>query len=259
MRYVAVTEGDKTEAELRFGVAVNTWGVNDLADGGRRRRRPPTSTRWSPSTRTATTSRPSCCPAASGTSRCATAAAIELGLRAFLERRRSTAFTTTFEDLGGLRQLPGLAVQRLMADGYGFGAEGDWKTAILVRAAKVMGAGLPGGASLDGGLHLRPGPGRGADPRRPHARGLPVADHGQADARDPPAGHRRARGPGPAGVHRRPRRRRRSWPCRTCATGSGCVANVVDVVPPPRRCPTCRWPARCGSRARTSRRRPSPG
>ena len=58
------------------------------------------------------------------------------------------AFTTSFEDLAGLRQLPGLAVQRLMADGYGFGPEGDWKTAILVRAAKVMGAGLPGGASL---------------------------------------------------------------------------------------------------------------
>lgn len=57
------------------------------------------------------------------------------------------AFTTNFEDLGGLRQLPGLAVQRLMADGYGFGAEGDWKTAVLVRIAKVMGYGLPGGAS----------------------------------------------------------------------------------------------------------------
>src|SRR5262249_56543868 len=69
------------------------------------------------------------------------------------------AFTTNFEDLGELRQLPGLAVQRLMADGYGFGAEGDWKTALLVRAAKVMGAGLPGGASLmeDYTYDLRPG------------------------------------------------------------------------------------------------------
>ena len=75
-------------------------------------------------------------------------ARIELGLRSFLEAGGFGAFTTTFEDLGALRQLPGLAVQRLMADGYGFGAEGDWKTAILVRAAKVMGAGLPGGASL---------------------------------------------------------------------------------------------------------------
>ncbi|MCU1425533.1 MAG: araA, partial [Microbacteriaceae bacterium] len=71
-----------------------------------------------------------------------------LGLRSFLEEGGFSAFTTSFEDLGGLRQLPGLAVQRLMADGYGFGGEGDWKTAVLIRAAKVMGAGLPGGASL---------------------------------------------------------------------------------------------------------------
>jgi L-arabinose isomerase len=75
-------------------------------------------------------------------------AAIELGLRSFLEAGGFGAFTTSFEDLGSLRQLPGLAVQRLMAEGYGFGAEGDWKTAILLRAANVMGAGLPGGASL---------------------------------------------------------------------------------------------------------------
>jgi L-arabinose isomerase len=75
-------------------------------------------------------------------------AAIELGLRSFLEAGQFSAFTTSFEDLGALKQLPGLAVQRLMADGYGFGAEGDWKTAILVRVASVMGAGLPGGASL---------------------------------------------------------------------------------------------------------------
>ncbi len=147
MRFVAVTEGDKTEAELQFGVQVNTWGVNDLvravdaasetdvdtlvADyellydvaselrvGGERHE----SLRYG--------------------------ARIEIGLRSFLEAGGFSAFTTSFEDLGGLRQLPGLAVQRLMADGYGFGAEGDWKTAVLVRAAKVMGAGLPGGASL---------------------------------------------------------------------------------------------------------------
>src|SRR5699024_4731171 len=73
-------------------------------------------------------------------------AAIEIGLRAFLEGGGFGAFTTTFEDLGGLPQLPGLAVQRLMAEAYGFGAEGDWKTAILVRAANAMGEGLPGGA-----------------------------------------------------------------------------------------------------------------
>ena len=147
MRYVAVTEGDKTEAELRFGVQVNTWSVNELADavhaatdadidalvaeyeelydvapelqkGGDRHE----SLRYG--------------------------AAIELGLKSFLEAGGFSAFTTNFEDLGALKQLPGLAVQRLMAQGYGFGAEGDWKTAILVRVANVMGSGLPGGASL---------------------------------------------------------------------------------------------------------------
>ncbi|MEQ1737630.1 MAG: L-arabinose isomerase, partial [Rhodoglobus sp.] len=86
-------------------------------------------------------------------------AAVELGLRSFLEAGGFSAFTTSFEDLGALRQLPGLAVQRLMADGYGFGAEGDWKTAILVRVANVMGSGLPGGASLmeDYTYHLTSG------------------------------------------------------------------------------------------------------
>lgn len=86
------------------------------------------------------------------------AARIELGMRAFLENGDFKAFTTTFEDLHGLVQLPGLAVQRLMADGYGFGAEGDWKTAALVRAMKVMGAGLDGGTSFmeDYTYHLDP-------------------------------------------------------------------------------------------------------
>src|SRR5690606_39982070 len=86
-------------------------------------------------------------------------ARIEAGLRTFLVEGGFGAFTTNFEDLGGLRQLPGLAVQRLMAEGYGFGAEGDWKTAVLVRAAKVMGHGLPGGASLmeDYTYELTPG------------------------------------------------------------------------------------------------------
>jgi L-arabinose isomerase len=75
-------------------------------------------------------------------------ARIELGMRSFLESGGFGAFTTTFEDLNGLSQLPGLAVQRLMADGFGFGAEGDWKTAALVRAMKVMGSGLPKGCSF---------------------------------------------------------------------------------------------------------------
>jgi len=147
MRFVAVTEGDKTEAELQFGVQVNTWGVNDLVEA----------------VDAATDSdidalvaeygelyeiAPELLPGAERHDSLRYGARIELGLRSFLEAGGFSAFTTSFEDLGGLRQLPGLAVQRLMADGYGFGAEGDWKTAVLVRAAKVMGAGLPGGASL---------------------------------------------------------------------------------------------------------------
>jgi L-arabinose isomerase len=75
-------------------------------------------------------------------------ARIEAGMRQFLTAGNFKAFTTTFEDLHGLSQLPGMAVQRLMGDGYGFGAEGDWKTSMLVRAMKVMAAGMPGGVSF---------------------------------------------------------------------------------------------------------------
>jgi L-arabinose isomerase len=86
------------------------------------------------------------------------AAKIEVGLRAFLHAGDFKGFTDTFEDLHGLVQLPGVAVQRLMAEGYGFGAEGDWKTAALVRAMKVMAAGLKGGTSFmeDYTYHLQP-------------------------------------------------------------------------------------------------------
>jgi L-arabinose isomerase len=76
------------------------------------------------------------------------AARIELALRDFLTEVGAKAFTDTFEDLGKLRQLPGIAVQRLMGEGYGFGAEGDWKAAALVRIVKAMTVGLPGGTSF---------------------------------------------------------------------------------------------------------------
>ncbi|HEY4897338.1 MAG TPA: L-arabinose isomerase, partial [Solirubrobacteraceae bacterium] len=147
MRQVAVTEGDKVEAQLRLGFSVNGYGVGDLAravqevadaevdaltqeyedlydlvpalrEGGERR----VSLR--------------------------DAARIEAGLRSFLDAGGFKAFTDTFEDLGDLPQLPGIGVQRLMADGYGFGGEGDWKTAALVRAVKVMAAGIDGGSSF---------------------------------------------------------------------------------------------------------------
>jgi L-arabinose isomerase len=158
MRDVAVTEGDKVEAELRFGVSVNTYGVNDLVErvdavaddvvdalvaeyadaydlvpglraGGDRH----SSLRY--------------------------AARIELGLRGFLTDGGFGAFTTNFEDLGGLRQLPGLAVQRLMAEGYGFGGEGDWKTSALLAAVKAMGNGTGRGTSFmeDYTYHFGPG------------------------------------------------------------------------------------------------------
>ncbi|WP_426321622.1 L-arabinose isomerase [Microbacterium sp. E-13] len=147
MRYVAVTEGDKTEAELRFGVQVNTWGVNELVeavDAATDADIDALVAEYLDSYDVAAELR----PGAERHQSLRDGAAIELGLRSFLEEGGFGAFTTSFEDLGALKQLPGLAVQRLMAEGYGFGAEGDWKTAILVRVANVMGAGLPGGASL---------------------------------------------------------------------------------------------------------------
>jgi L-arabinose isomerase len=158
MRNVAVTEGDKVEAERRFGVSVNTFGVNDLvgaveaaadADVDALVADYDDAYRVAPALR-------------SGGDRhdaLRYAARIEIGLRTFLDDGGYGAFTTNFEDLGGLRQLPGIAVQRLMADGYGFGAEGDWKTAVLVGTVKAMTDGLPGGTSFmeDYTYHLVPG------------------------------------------------------------------------------------------------------
>ncbi len=157
MREVAVTEGNKVSAQIQLGYSVSGYGVGDLVeriesvsdaeikelieiyedlyevpgdakDGGKLH------------------------------DALKEAARIEKGMRNFLEEGGFSAFTTTFEDLHGLSQLPGLAVQRLMADGYGFGAEGDWKTAALVRAMKVMAMGLEGGTSFmeDYTYHLHP-------------------------------------------------------------------------------------------------------
>lgn len=158
MRYVAVTEGDKTEAELRFGVQVNTWPVNELAEAVHGIDEAAIDTLVAEYLDSYDVV-PELCTGGDRHDSLRYGAAIELGLRSFLEAGGFGAFTTSFEDLGALRQLPGLAVQRLMAAGYGFGAEGDWKTALLVRAANVMGSGLPGGASLmeDYTYHLEPG------------------------------------------------------------------------------------------------------
>ncbi|MBO0867435.1 MAG: L-arabinose isomerase [Micromonosporaceae bacterium] len=158
MRGVADTEGDKVEAQLRLGASIDAVPLAELV---------------------------AAVDAASGTAidgavaeyekdyevapalragglrheSLRYAAAIEVGLRRLLEAGGYTAFTTNFEDLAGLRQLPGIAVQRLMSDGYGFGAEGDWKSALLLRVLKVMADGLPGGTSFmeDYTYHFGPG------------------------------------------------------------------------------------------------------
>jgi len=157
MREVAVTEGDKVAAQIQFGYSVNGYGVAELAncvadapetEVDRLIGEYEASYALAPKLRKNGAQR----------SGLRAAARIEAGLRAFVIAGGFKGFTTTFEDLPGLAQLPGLAVQRLMADGCGFGAEGDWKTCALVRAMKVMAAGLKGGTSFmeDYTYHLNP-------------------------------------------------------------------------------------------------------
>jgi L-arabinose isomerase len=186
------------------------------------------------------------------------AARIEAGLRTFLEDGGFTAFTTNFEDLGGLRQLPGIAVQRLMADGYGFGAEGDWKTSVLLRALKVMAGDRPGGTSFmeDYTYHLGPASRRSSVPTcsrsAPASRASRVARStrsGSATGRTPSARLRRQ--------------------ARPLASSSGLVdlgdrfrlvANDIEIVPPDAPlCPGCLWRAPCGSPAPSLSRPPKPG
>jgi len=157
MREVAVTEGNKVTAQIRLGYSVSGFGVGDLVEKVNQAgdaeldallQEYESAYRMSADAKAGGSLRDSL----------KEAARIELGMRHFLDEGGFSAFTTTFEDLHGLVQLPGLAVQRLMADGYGFGAEGDWKTAALVRAMKVMGLGLDGGSSFmeDYTYHLHP-------------------------------------------------------------------------------------------------------
>ena len=158
MRYVAVTDGDKVEAELQFGFSVNTHGVGDLVGyvNGIKER---AITQLCSEYASLYQLMPSLKKGGNQHQSLRDAARIELGIRKFLEDGNYKGYTDTFEDLHGLLQLPGIASQRLMADGYGFGAEGDWKTAALVRAMKVMGAGLQGGNSFmeDYTYHFEPG------------------------------------------------------------------------------------------------------
>lgn len=143
MREVAVTEGDKVEAQIKFGFSVNGYGLGDVVKHVKQ---------VSQASIKALLQEYSDSYVMDDSTRQSTnlleAARIELGLRSFLEEGNFTAFTTTFENLHGLHQLPGLAVQRLMQDGYGFGAEGDWKTAAMLRMMKVMSIGSKGGNSF---------------------------------------------------------------------------------------------------------------
>ena len=158
MRQVAVTEGDKVSAEIKFGYSVNGYGlaevesfVNQVSDAEIQALTKEYDEQYS--------MMDSMKPGNNRRASLEEAARIELGLRAFLEDGGFKGYTDTFENLSGLVQLPGIASQRLMAEGYGFGAEGDWKTAALVRAMKVMATDINEGTSFmeDYTYHFKPG------------------------------------------------------------------------------------------------------
>jgi len=158
MREVAVTEGDKVEAQVKLGWQVNTWGIGELA-----MRYAQVSNGRAEALANDYADLYELAPdlAQPGKARIAMLeqAKIEIALKEMLVAENAAAFTTTFQDLHGLPQLPGLAAQRLMEQGYGFGAEGDWKQSMLTRCAKVMASGLPGGVSFmeDYTYHFEPG------------------------------------------------------------------------------------------------------
>jgi L-arabinose isomerase len=157
MRYVAVTEGDKVEAEIKFGYSVNTHGIGDLVkvvNAVSDKQIDKLVEEYQDSYTLMT----SLLKGGEQHASLREAAKIELGLETFLIEGNYKGFTDTFEDLHGLAQLPGIASQRLMTKGYGFAAEGDWKTAALVRAMKVMAGGLKGGNSFmeDYTYHFNP-------------------------------------------------------------------------------------------------------
>jgi L-arabinose isomerase len=157
MRQVAVTEGDKVSAEMKFGFSVNGYGIGDLVAiqaGITDSEINALCDEYAASYQLA----PALAKGGERHDSLREAARIEAALRAFLKQGGFKGFTTTFEDLHGLKQLPGIAVQRLMAEGYGFGAEGDWKTAALLRAMKVIASDLGGRTSFmeDYTYHLEP-------------------------------------------------------------------------------------------------------
>lgn len=140
MREVAVTEGDKVEAQVQFGWSINGYGVGDLVAVIREVSEREVGQLFEEYADLYEMDQLALRPGPIRDS-VMDQARIELGLKTFLVRGGFNAFTTTFEDLHGMKQLPGLAVQRLMAEGYGFGGEGDWKTAALVRTMKILAGG----------------------------------------------------------------------------------------------------------------------
>lgn len=159
MREVSVTEGDKVAAEIKFGLSVNGYGVGDLVAVVNEVSDQEVDNLYETYGDLYDLS------GLTNEGSVRDAARLEIGMRRFLDQGGLKAFTTTFEDLHGITQLPGLACQRLMADGYGFGGEGDWKTSALVRFMKVVAEGLPGGTSFmeDYTYHM--------DPARPQVLG----------------------------------------------------------------------------------------
>jgi L-arabinose isomerase len=157
MRYVAVTDGDKVEAEYKFGYSVNTYGIGDLVKvigEATDAEVDALCTEYADTYTLASTLQ----SGAEQHSSLREAARIEIGLRNFLQSGNFKGFTDTFEDLHGMVQLPGIAAQRLMNEGYGFAGEGDWKTSALVRMMKVMATGMKGGNSFmeDYTYHFNP-------------------------------------------------------------------------------------------------------
>ncbi|GGJ58116.1 L-arabinose isomerase [Anoxybacillus voinovskiensis] len=156
MREVAVTEGDKVEAQIQFGWSINGYGIGDLVKYIKEVPAQKVNELFDEYTELYDIV-PEGLHEGAVRDSIKEQARIELGLKAFLEEGNFTAFTTTFEDLHGMKQLPGLAVQRLMAEGYGFGGEGDWKTAALVRIMKIMADGKGTSFMEDYTYHLESG------------------------------------------------------------------------------------------------------
>ena len=217
MRNVAVTEGDKTEAERVFGASINTWAVNDLVAAYEKVKDSQVKDLIEDYK-----AKYDVAPELldSRYDELFIAAKEEAAMVNMMRENGCTAGVDNFEDLGTLPQLPGVGPQRFPSEyGWGFSAEGDWKTSVLVRIGAVMGYGLEGGASLMEDYSYNFVPGNEFEHGLPHAGSLPVhRHHRQAEAGHLPAGHRRQVRPGPSGVLRQAGRRRRGLHGRRART-----------------------------------------